>query len=277
MTEREAGAWAARLTRIWMPDGSFGEGATWKLQDGQFHYIAPLTEELEMSFDPSDQNRNRGFHLRRTHAGRLTGHLYCPEDEGRVQNLGPLAGVSEEDSAQFARLYTPLMQRYCYLSGCPIEASEQEQELWTGWLREREDEGQGEPANTPEWEAQRVAAAFGGFSFTVHRTAISVHYEGWVDEVLVTWRLGDPNARVKNICVGTRSYCGVFLVKGAWQWEPGQEGHEQMARGLYRLGIEDEAILAALNQPLSMHEKLELRLSMPRVFWPQSWLNEAST
>ncbi len=44
-----------------------------------------------------------------------------------------------------------------------------------------------------------------------------------------------------------------------------------MARGLYRLGFDEPAILAQLPQ-LSAHEKLELRLSMPREFWPQRWL-----
>ncbi len=46
-----------------------------------------------------------------------------------------------------------------------------------------------------------------------------------------------------------------------------------MARGLYRLGIEDEAILSQLS-PLSVHEKLELRHSMPREFWPKTCLDE---
>lgn len=264
-----------------MPDGSYGEGVTWHLHDGHFHYRAPLTEELEMTFGLADPNRDWGFHLKRTQAGELTDHLYCPENEGRIQNLGlhrqiDEAENGEEDPSRFARLFIPLMRGYCWLSGCPIEASEQEQELWTGWQREREETGQGEPTSTPHWEAQRVAAAFGLDSFTVERTITSVHYEGWLGEVLVTWRLGDPNARVKNICVGTRSYCGVFLVNGDWEWEQGHEGLDQMARGLYRLGIEDEEVLAHLNRPLSMHEKIELRLSMPREFWPKTWLAEES-
>ncbi|RYX83241.1 hypothetical protein EON83_15345 [bacterium] len=50
---------------------------------------------------------------------------------------------------------------------------------------------------------------------------------------------------------------------------------EPMVRGLYCLGVEDkeEQLLLSINSPLSAHEKLELRLSMPREFWPQSWMN----
>jgi hypothetical protein len=59
-----------------------------------------------------------------------------------------------------------------------------------------------------------------------------------------------------------------------WWLDPLPQFHEFIARGLYRLGIEDEDILSQLNHPFTAHEKLELRLSMPREFWPQKWLDE---
>lgn len=46
-----------------------------------------------------------------------------------------------------------------------------------------------------------------------------------------------------------------------------------MSRGLYCLGFENPAIMSQLS-PLSAHEKLELRLSMPREFWPPQWWAE---
>ena len=49
--------------------------------------------------------------------------------------------------------------------------------------------------------------------------------------------------------------------------------NELMARGLYCLGFEDEGVLSQLPQ-LSAHEKIELRLSFPREFWPKRWLDE---
>jgi hypothetical protein len=44
--------------------------------------------------------------------------------------------------------------------------------------------------------------------------------------------------------------------------------------GLYRLGLDDENDPRATHCSLSAHEKLELRLSMPREFWPQKWIDE---
>lgn len=50
-----------------------------------------------------------------------------------------------------------------------------------------------------------------------------------------------------------------------------------MARGLYRLEFEAkekvEDVLSQLPE-LTAHEKLELRPSFPREFWPQKWLDE---
>jgi len=54
---------------------------------------------------------------------------------------------------------------------------------------------------------------------------------------------------------------------------PETEFDEYMVRGLYRLGVQDD-VLALLSYHLSAHEKLELRLSMPREFWPQKWVDE---
>ena len=47
-----------------------------------------------------------------------------------------------------------------------------------------------------------------------------------------------------------------------------------MARGIHRLGIEEEYVWGQLNVIFTAHEKMELRLSMPREFWPQKWMDE---
>ena len=47
---------------------------------------------------------------------------------------------------------------------------------------------------------------------------------------------------------------------------------ELMARGLYRLGL-GEDVLSQL-PALSADEKMEIRLSFPREFWPRRWLNK---
>jgi len=51
------------------------------------------------------------------------------------------------------------------------------------------------------------------------------------------------------------------------------DANELMSHGLYKLGFEDESVLSQLPS-LSAHERLELRLSLPREFWPVTWLEE---
>ncbi|RYX80189.1 hypothetical protein EON83_29695 [bacterium] len=51
------------------------------------------------------------------------------------------------------------------------------------------------------------------------------------------------------------------------------DDYDFMVRGLHCLGYKDEEVLSQL-PPLTAHERMELRLSMPREFWPQKWLDE---
>lgn len=67
-----------------------------------------------------------------------------------------------------------------------------------------------------------------------------------------------------------------FLLKSDWlEYNADSLIPALMARALYRLGFEDGGVLRQLNSPLSNHEKMELRLSMPREFWPRQWVEEA--
>ncbi len=127
-------------------------------------------------------------------------------------------------------------------------------------------------------EAQRVAAAF-------RLSEWDGQVEGFGD-LLVSRREEDFEVRccidsqglfdlhIENAEAPTSIYCDV-------EFQPelycvpclgNPSYNELMARGLYRLGLEDEVALSQL-PPLTAHEKLELRLSMPREFWPQKWLD----
>lgn len=135
------------------------------------------------------------------------------------------------------------------------------------------------------WEAARVAAAFG-----VGVCVISDHTDFWS---LGNWlndtdngadhfevQIDKMTGNMERLSVGGYECC---VVRRYDMGNPGSAFvvwtshlnpyNELMARGLYRLGFEDPAILAQL-PPLSAHEKLELRLSMPREFWPKTWLEE---
>ncbi|RYX80949.1 hypothetical protein EON83_26435 [bacterium] len=48
----------------------------------------------------------------------------------------------------------------------------------------------------------------------------------------------------------------------------------EMMVAIYKLGLDLEPLQRVFNLTLTYHEQLELRLSMPREFWPQKWLDE---
>jgi hypothetical protein len=65
--------------------------------------------------------------------------------------------------------------------------------------------------------------------------------------------------------------------RNRWRLYGGLSGkyNELAARGLCRLGFDDEDILRQL-PGITAHEQLELRRSMPREFWLQKWFDEAT-
>ncbi|RYX82154.1 hypothetical protein EON83_20770 [bacterium] len=135
-----------------------------------------------------------------------------------------------------------------------------------------------------EWEAQRVAAAFGGVEWHPDLSFCppeQVEYRGKLNDFDFGCRF-DESGRLVSISIDyfdEGRYRTTRIVKddlGQWHGHYRPGARVLMARGSYCLGIEEEQILAGYGEPylLSAHEKLELRLSMPREFWPQKWLDE---
>lgn len=132
-----------------------------------------------------------------------------------------------------------------------------------------------------EWEARRVAAAFGLGEWNEDVWYMHSHdslFSGTRGELEVSWRIS-PQAVAVHLRVGHGQFedCIVTWREFAWKLTASrlhQSYNEFMVRGLYCLGIEDEEVFSELNPSLSFHEKLELRLSLPREFWPAKWLDE---
>ncbi len=135
-----------------------------------------------------------------------------------------------------------------------------------------------------EWEACRVARAFG------INDPSTARWNGLFASVQGSCALGEP--------LGVAAYwfddqttfvftvqCELSLVikQDAITEINGLVAHpderviplEPIVRALYQLGY-DCSLLEnqARRPPLTAHEKLELRLSMPREFWPKKWLEE---
>lgn len=132
-----------------------------------------------------------------------------------------------------------------------------------------------------EREAHRVAVAFGlGEWESVERAWESERPTRHYRSQDVEWQVAMADGKVCSLEVGFggESYCELHRYPGYWVIDTSDgKQDERMARGLYCLGIEDEEVLLALDCPLSAHEKLELRLALPREFWPQTWLEEERT
>ncbi len=133
-----------------------------------------------------------------------------------------------------------------------------------------------------EFEARRVAAAFGIEKFSQRFIVDAFYYKANLGLLWFAWHIHGLTGHLTQIDVGQgRPSCIVAVKEGG----PGEchphysrpECNERMVRGLYCLGIEDEVALAPLNYQLTAHEKLELRLSMPREFWPRKWLDEENS
>ncbi len=126
-----------------------------------------------------------------------------------------------------------------------------------------------------EWEARRIATAFEVETLTKGMFS----YRGFSHGILVTWRLGLQTGDLLRLTLYSDTlYCELFRElphqDGQWMYRSyTPKLNELMVRGLYRLGFEDENVLAQLTT-FTAHEKLELRLSMPRELWPQKWLDE---
>lgn len=100
--------------------------------------------------------------------------------------------------------------------------------------------------------------------------------------VFIDWCIEREGAQLCGITVGAdEATCLelVFVESKGWRFENYAMGEvdpvysQMMARGLYRLGFEDQSVWSQLPF-LCAHEKLELRLSLPREFWPKPWLDE---
>ncbi len=140
-------------------------------------------------------------------------------------------------------------------------------------------------------EAQRIVMAYEvtsfqsyeGKSFVVGNVPSAIHFKGaWKGDshTRLHWTIDGADATLLKLsldrdvefCLLTKDKEGKHkFVSLSYAKRDLKQG---MACGLYRLGIEDEEALSELNSTLSAHEKLELRLSMPREFWPKTWPNE---
>lgn len=105
-----------------------------------------------------------------------------------------------------------------------------------------------------------------------------VECHGHIGSQPVSWRMRAGSGELVGLHYGQpwTEFSGFETEEGRWHYSvspKSSHGEKRIARALYRLGVEDQSVLSQFPQ-LSAHEKLELRFSLPREFWPKTWLDE---
>lgn len=277
MTEQEARAWTGRLTRIWQIKPPI-EAPTWNWGDDYFYFFLCVAKGIclyfwicgeDITVELKDMDRSELSYR----DGQIQKACTYPNaDEPKEQ---------EDELGQFAVEWMPFFVSGCWLSGCAIEATTEEKEKWMeGFYQgELEEWGLKDADEEVKWEAAQVAVAFESVLWEQWR------YRGGY------WRFTSSNTGDGHLECRIMSGGGLMDIKCgsiAWcrmdfyycEFTPVDSAHSNsadlhhiMARGLYRLGVTNEEIICQL-PPLSAREKLGLRLSMPREFWPQKWIDE---
>lgn len=126
-----------------------------------------------------------------------------------------------------------------------------------------------------EWEAERIAAAFAVRERNFYEHGSMSGYSGKnAAGTSIDWGFSSDGGRLERIFVGgIPRGTHIRIVQGEWKMLLMSCHREIMTRGLYCLGFEDEAVFDQLGG-LTAHEKLELRLTLPREFWPKTWMDE---
>jgi hypothetical protein len=124
-------------------------------------------------------------------------------------------------------------------------------------------------------ESKRVAAAFKVTQWKKSKAHYErlVVYEGTIGEIEIEWSISESG--LFDVAIAHPNYertVSYFLNLPNCKPDPNGTTDDFMAKGLFLLGFDDE-ILNELPE-LTAHEKIELRLSFPREFWPKKWLDE---
>jgi hypothetical protein len=133
MTEQEAEAWAARLTRIWMPETDWVTQEDWLpqwiIRDRSFTYSTKVAPSIRLTYTSGYSPGTDTLSLYRRQDGKRTGSLFCFIQKAVVE-VGLLDIANKHLFDQFDTEWRDSFRRGCWLSGVPIEASAHEKSEW---------------------------------------------------------------------------------------------------------------------------------------------------
>lgn len=130
------------------------------------------------------------------------------------------------------------------------------------------------------FEVRRVAAALGCANwFEVNGSQFERRFEGvTASGRKVNWWVSYyPAVEGIGFCEKRHAiHREAFGQIGPWHVGKKLDSEEAtfLARTLYCLGVEEQGVWDELKNPLTAHDKIELRLTLPQEFWPSLWREE---
>lgn len=126
MTEQEAEAFAARLTRIWNPKQVPRQSGSY-IRDTVFSFVGEISPGVNFGFNVREgEVPHAAMHWNRCEMQRFQGKI--------ESNYAAGASVEPEQwdvlLPEFVERWLPFFRRGCWLSGCPIEATAHEKAEW---------------------------------------------------------------------------------------------------------------------------------------------------
>ncbi len=139
MTEQEAAALVVKITQIWVPERMNGGFLQWGLKDEEFYFCADIEKHIRFVRARAYKRSGHRFSIQRIQGNYATGGLSWHSEDNLI-SMTIFDGSLAKSCEQFAVEWMPLFRRNCWLSGCSIEATAQEQIEWMFWLREKKGE-----------------------------------------------------------------------------------------------------------------------------------------
>lgn len=125
-----------------------------------------------------------------------------------------------------------------------------------------------------ERDTRRMLAAFGVENVIFWEQDESLFFAGDCEGERINWDFNIHTGKLIRLEQGTFGDGVVKFNPFSAYLNPDEGANvELFARAFYRLGFDEEAVLAQLPL-LSAHEKIGLRLTFPREFWPKQWIEE---
>ncbi len=196
MTKLEAGAWTARLRRIWVSNACAGVSTC--TFDGQgFRFNCEVTRGVNLTVLGVVIEMGTGATVAQVRAAVLEGpRCELTYSEGKLHKFLPPTAEPDEwrQIRAFVDEWTPRFRRGCFLSELQLQHSEREKREWLRYYHE-----QGDTMGRFDFTSRRVAAAFGAKSYDLELSLNWAQGRGSVGSCIIGWMASAPDGALVQL------------------------------------------------------------------------------